>query len=584
MNNNLLNNSILLDVYTYPDGAKTLEEAVTTFVKGFMGSSNFKKSGDDFELYYEHTRQLVLNGIVSMVTERPIAISKNNNSYGTGTRLEQIRFSQTYLRRSYNRFIDHGWFEEKKGYRGTGNHKGRTTRFWCSEKFIEYFKDLVTTPPIIDIGTNFVFLNKKTGHNKRKVEYDDTPMTESIKSDLQKVNDEFMKHSLTLNAPNIVVPYTFMELMKIGIIKQTITGNNTECHYKIICNKTDNIYQHLKYNNSEFKYHNYSIVKNTKKNALLNNINIMVLKDVLRVSGNSIHNYFNSKILSDIGNQVIKLAMLKDDVEYFYYPKLELTFNNTKLTRTFIEDFKHGGRYNHLYQHIPSYLRQHLEIDGEATVEYDFDACIIQMMYNLEGEPCPEDPYGMIIDGTFKIDDDMPKIQTLPDKKILSKIINESNAPFPVAISYPQENKVITKKLQKFFQIVLINATDKPTKSRESGEIKAIESATKAIIQKLNKTGISGFNKHHIEKLIDRFNKVHAPIADYLFSGIGKKLQYHESNVANQVMLHFAKKEVMCLCIHDSYRIAESHKDELIEVVEQKYCEAFGFKPMFSPK
>lgn len=585
MNNKLLNYAIILDAYTDPKNSEKLQTTVQTFVNVFMDSSSFKKSGDDYLMYYEHTRQLVLNGIVSMVAERPIAISKNNNSYGTGKRLDQIGFSQTFLRRSYRRFIEHGWFEEKPGYRGTGNKKGRTTRFWCSPKFIDHFKDAITTPPVIDKGTNFVFLNKKTNKTKRKVEYDDTPVTKSIKADLQEINDEFTKHSLTLNATNAVVPYTFMELMKTGIIKQEITGISTDCHYKIICNKTDNIYQHLKYDAAEFKYYDYSLVKNTRKNTLLNNIHIMALKDVLRVSGKDLPKYFNSDIMNIIAKQVIDLSKSKDDQEYFYFSILELAFNNSNLTRTFIEDFENGGRFYHLYQHVPSYLRHHVKIDGEVTVEYDLDACIIQMMYHLEGEKCPEDPYGMIIDGTYKSDDDsMPEIQTLPNKKILAQTIDTSDTPFPVVISYPQDNKVITKKLQKFFQIVLVNATDKATNSRKDGEIKALESAIKAIIQKLNETGISGFGKRQVEDLIERFKDVHAPIAHHLFSGIGAELQYRESKIASQVLLHFARKGVMCLCIHDSYRIGESNKDELLKMVKQKYHDEFGFDPMISEK
>jgi hypothetical protein len=231
-----------------------------------------------------------------------------------------------------------------------------------------------------------------------------------------------------------------------------------------------------------------------------------------------------------------------------------------------------NSRYYHLYQHFPSNLRQHLKIDGEPTVEFDLDACIIQMMYHLEGLKCPEDPYGMIIDGNFDIDDNvMPEIQTLPNNKILAQTIDSSNAPFPVVISYPQDNKVITKKLHKFFQIVLFNA-------------KSENSATKAIIQKLNKSGVSGFDKVKIEAFIELFKKVHEPIAHRLFTDVAGELQFRESNIANQVMLHFARKDVMCLCIHDSYRIAESHKDELLEVVKLKYKDEFGFNPMLSDK
>ena len=50
-----------------------------------------------------------------------------------------------------------------------------------------------------------------------------------------------------------------------------------------------------------------------------------------------------------------------------------------------------------------------------------------------------------------------------------------------------------------------------------------------------------------IYPVIDAFERKHAPIANYFCSGAGIDLQYEESQMAEQVMLHFAKQGIPCL-------------------------------------
>ena len=42
--------------------------------------------------------------------------------------------------------------------------------------------------------------------------------------------------------------------------------------------------------------------------------------------------------------------------------------------------------------------------------------------------------------------------------------------------------------------------------------------------------------------VMDAFEKKHAPIQDYFCTGVGIDLQYEESQLAEQIMLHFARQ------------------------------------------
>ena len=66
----------------------------------------------------------------------------------------------------------------------------------------------------------------------------------------------------------------------------------------------------------------------------------------------------------------------------------------------------------------------------------------------------------------------------------------------------------------------------------------------------------------------------HAPIADVFYTGL--RLQYEDSLLAEQVMLHFAVDDIPVLPVHDSFIVAAQHQQELVAVMKRVFAERFG--------
>ncbi len=68
-------------------------------------------------------------------------------------------------------------------------------------------------------------------------------------------------------------------------------------------------------------------------------------------------------------------------------------------------------------------------------------------------------------------------------------------------------------------------------------------------------------------KLYAALNKKHAAISHYFYSGIGLKLQYIDSKIAEDVMMHFLKRGEVCLPVHDSFIVRQGLESELEKVM-----------------
>lgn len=62
-------------------------------------------------------------------------------------------------------------------------------------------------------------------------------------------------------------------------------------------------------------------------------------------------------------------------------------------------------------------------------------------------------------------------------------------------------------------------------------------------------------------------------------TGQGLFLQREDSDLAERIMLHFAEKGIAILPIHDSFIVAERHKDELVQVMQATFKDAYGQLP-----
>ena len=57
---------------------------------------------------------------------------------------------------------------------------------------------------------------------------------------------------------------------------------------------------------------------------------------------------------------------------------------------------------------------------------------------------------------------------------------------------------------------------------------------------------------------------------------MGNNLQYRDSIIAEQVMLHFAKRDVPVLPVHDSFIITAGLFIDLLEVMEKEFKKQIG--------
>ena len=78
--------------------------------------------------------------------------------------------------------------------------------------------------------------------------------------------------------------------------------------------------------------------------------------------------------------------------------------------------------------------------------------------------------------------------------------------------------------------------------------------------------------------IIKNAEEYHHAIKKYFCSGIGVKLQNYDSQIALRIVDYFAKKNVVCLPVHDSFIVVKYHRDELKDIMQQAFGDMFHAK------
>lgn len=207
--------------------------------------------------------------------------------------------------------------------------------------------------------------------------------------------------------------------------------------------------------------------------------------------------------------------------------ELRINLNHKSIHRVFNDDFDKGGRfYGAWWQNIPKILRNNILIDGEPTIELDFKGFHIALLYAYKGidyfvDDSRKDPYK--VDG---FDRDTVKL-------LLQTILN----------------------------------------SKDENEAK------RGFRQARYKNYLPPMPNSDLNALIERFETMHAPIADYFYKEEGLYLQNVDARIAEHVIescmkegvvnLELAKKGIelrdkfIVLPIHDSFRVQAKYSDAL---------------------
>jgi hypothetical protein len=197
-----------------------------------------------------------------------------------------------------------------------------------------------------------------------------------------------------------------------------------------------------------------------------------------------------------------------------------LDFSRTQIKRIYARgDTKLGGRFYHgWWQHVPSHVRQHIEIDGYKTVEIDFSGMSLRLLYAKEklSLPLDADVYDLGFSDWQGSDD--------PRRKIIKKFVN-------AAFNDENEDYKVDADDLKFLGL----------KDQED-------------LRKM-------FYRKHQAVNIDKHIK----------QGWGLQSQYLDSEIALRVLYAFALDDVPVLPVHDSFIIRLGYKNDL----QQEMLKAF---------
>jgi hypothetical protein len=78
------------------------------------------------------------------------------------------------------------------------------------------------------------------------------------------------------------------------------------------------------------------------------------------------------------------------------------------------------------------------------------------------------------------------------------------------------------------------------------------------------------------KQIRDLILKKHEPIKDSFFKREGNKLQFRDSQLAEQIILHFAKRDIPILPVHDCFIITRGLYSELVYVMHNEFEKMFN--------
>ena len=195
--------------------------------------------------------------------------------------------------------------------------------------------------------------------------------------------------------------------------------------------------------------------------------------------------------------------------------KEPIDLSRRTLTRIFSNgSFDHGGRfYRGWWQNVPSEYRKYITIDEFVTTEYDYSQLSPNMLYfGYNLEMGNEDAYDRVLDG---------------------------------------EHRDVVKQA--------FNAM--------------VQSSTQ-LQRKPDKINMDELDMDWTD-LRQRILDTHKPIQHLFFKGIGNKLQYTDSCIAESVMLQFAELNRMTLPIHDSFIMRQGYAGDLEEAMRRAFYDEF---------
>lgn len=475
----------------------------------------------------EAVKTVLINLWMGAFFNRPTRYSRNRNDYKSGKRYALLFMKFDRLIPVIDALNDLGYINHRKGFWVLDKKFGRQSRMWAKEDLLKRFEDV----GLCDYG---FFTDDRPkdpiilkDSNKRKIQYVDDRKTNKWREQIEQYNNciDNSRITVVLNGKVSVSIRFLIQFLYQYVIKGTVKINTVNLSK---LNPPNQYFNQYHYNNNSIYYH-HTILSTMTKKKQWEDKSVVPINEFTEAM--MLHHYLADANLIvrafddfDGANAFLNQTLLLKDIGV---ERLEFQLVYEFLHRVYNrKSFSCGGRaYGALHQSLPKDMRSFIHINGQETIELDFSAYHILMLYHMEGIDYQPDPY-TICEG----------------RKM--------------------------RAIYKAVGLISINAKDDKT-------------AYGAIRQELADRGLKMPKRDEpLISLVNTFKEAHTPIKKYLFSDIGTHLQNKDSDIMNAILIRLMEMDIVGLSVYDSVIVPAQHKDILEAIMIEEYQKQMGFKPI----
>jgi len=475
-------------------------------------------------------KQVLINLWLANLLDKPVRYSRDRGAYVSHRRYGRIYFKYDRLIPVIDALEVLGYVFQKKGFFVNGQGYGRQARMWATPKLLAYFvHHALIAPGFFEKAQPVeLIVLKDSDKHKTPVGYRETRQTRQMRQGLERYNEFVSRHKISVALDSAVqISNRFLvEFLLNGIVQGRVQITSV-----------------VMYDSDYHRINNTEAPSNSKLyyNTILHYTTITQMFYAKRLMGKGLQHSVRDaemlvKTLLEISRRASIISAEKERKAFLdkRYPMaeigvkhLEFRLTQETLHRVFNRcSFKLGGRaYGALYQRLPKGLRPYIRIDERKTIEVDFSAYHIRMLYHREGIEYQDDPY--LVCGGEEM-----------------------------------------RKTFKAVGLIAINAKNE-------------RSAYGAIRDEINANLPWPMERKPLVWLVRTFRQAHKPISQYLFSDIGLTLQNTDSQIMNAILMRLMDKGILGLSVYDSVIVAEQHKGVLQEIMTSAYEAVMGFTPRF---
>ena len=370
---------------------------------------------------------------------------------------------------------------------------------------------------------------------KKEMAYPETPATISMREDLIRYNDFVKEHLITLNLDgDVEVNNEFL----LTWLQPKLRKNTVKLELVVL---TEPVESPSRKSVVSTHYSNTIVSNTTILSQEVLSFSITMTNTISRIA-NAVLSSANSsspdnlfdRMLSELKKAYLEITD-EDEREAGMQEKFPLRMLGVEILiirlcresvhRVFNRgSFKKNGRaYGAQHQSLPKELRRHILINGQKTLEPDFSAYHMLMLYHMEGIDYADDPYEVI--------------------------------------GGPEQRKL-------FKSVCLISINAKLSKAWRPIKHKLIE-------QKIKLPGV----KRPYVFLLKKVRKAHAPVAHHIGADKGIDLQNIDSHIMNSILMRLMDMGILGLSVFDSVIVVEEFAEIVRGIMMREYKAVMGFKP-----